>query len=109
MDWTSLSSLAFEQVDHDTFPSIRMAGDVIRSGGTAGAVFNAANEAAVEAFLDERIRFSDIWECIAEAMEALPATEIVSLDDVLSADASAREVVARRVEVLSSTMGAGRD
>jgi 1-deoxy-D-xylulose-5-phosphate reductoisomerase len=109
LDWTSLSSLAFEQVDHDTFPSIRMAGDVIRSGGTAGAVFNAANEVAVEAFLDGRVQFSDIWECIAEAMEALPATEIASLDDVLSADASAREVVARRVDALSSTMGAGRD
>jgi len=109
LDWRSLSSLAFEQVDHDTFPSIRMAGDVIRSGGTAGAVFNAANEAAVEAFLDGRIRFSDIWDCISESMEALPATEIASLDDVLSADASSREVVLRRVEALSSTLGAGRD
>jgi 1-deoxy-D-xylulose-5-phosphate reductoisomerase len=108
MNWAKLTSLAFEQVDHDTFPSLRMAGDVIRSGGTAGAVFNAANEAAVEAFLDGRIRFCDIWACITEAIEALPATEIASLDDVLSADASSREVVARRVEVLSSALRTGQ-
>ncbi len=102
MDWTSLSSLHFEPIDHEAFPSISMAYDVIRAGGTAGAVFNASNEAAVEAFLGGRIRFGDIWTCIEEAVEALPATPVASLSDVMAADASAREVVARRVETLTA-------
>jgi 1-deoxy-D-xylulose-5-phosphate reductoisomerase len=102
MDWSTLSGLHFEPVDHETFPSIGMAYDVIEAGGTAGAIFNAANEAAVEAFLAGRIRFGAIWDCIEEAVESLPATPVVSLTDVLGADASAREVVARRVETLTA-------
>ncbi len=103
LDWTALSSLHFEQVDAAVFPSIGMARRVIDDGGTSGAIFNAANEAAVDAFLDGRIALGDIFGCIEEAMEMLPATPIVSIDDVLSADASAREVVARRVDTLQSS------
>lgn len=102
MDWSALSSLHFEPIDHEVFPSIRMAHDVIAAGGTTGAVFNAANESAVEAFLAGRIRFGAIWDCIEEAIEALPATPVVSLDDVRAADASARAVVARRVDTLTA-------
>ena len=102
MDWASLSNLHFEPIDHETFPSISMAYDVIRAGGTAGAIFNAANEAAVEAFLAGRIRFGAIWNCIEEAVEALPATPVESLSDVMAADASAREVVSRRVDTLTA-------
>ncbi|MCH2138201.1 MAG: 1-deoxy-D-xylulose-5-phosphate reductoisomerase [Phycisphaerales bacterium] len=103
LDWTALSSLHFEQVDEAVFPSIGMARRAIDDGGTSGAIFNAANEAAVDAFLDGRIALGDIFVCIEEAMEMLPATPIASIDDVLSADASAREVVARRVDTLQSS------
>ena len=79
-----------------------MAKAVVEQGGTAGAVFNGANEAAVDAFLSGQIRFGDIMVCIEEAIETLPATAVSSLVDVTAADASAREVVARRIETLTS-------
>ncbi len=60
MDWRSLASLDFEPVDHDAFPAVDLAYRVIERGGTAGAIFNAANEAAVEAFLEGRIGFRQI-------------------------------------------------
>ena len=104
MDWAALSKLEFEPIDHDVFPSISMAWDVIEQGGTAGAVFNGANEAAVGAFLAGRIRFGDIWDCIREAIEFLGASPVVSVQDIMSADASAREVVERRVEALGASL-----
>ncbi|MCH2136427.1 MAG: 1-deoxy-D-xylulose-5-phosphate reductoisomerase [Phycisphaerales bacterium] len=102
LDFASLSALHFEPVDHATFPAINMAKAVVEQGGTAGAVFNGANEAAVDAFLSGQIRFGDIMVCIEEAIETLPATAVSSLVDVTAADASAREVVARRIETLTS-------
>ena len=100
MDFEQLRSLHFEQINHSVFPSITMARQAMHDGGTAGAVLNAANEAAVEAFLAGHIGLGDIWACIEEAQAMLPATPIESLDDVLAADASAREVVERRLDAL---------
>jgi 1-deoxy-D-xylulose-5-phosphate reductoisomerase len=102
MDWTALRQLDFEPIDHEVFPSIDMAWDVIEQGGSAGAVFNGANEAAVDAFLAGRIRFDEIWDCIREAIEMLPAAPVLSVQDVMAADASARDVVGRRVEALAA-------
>ncbi|MFZ9692871.1 MAG: 1-deoxy-D-xylulose-5-phosphate reductoisomerase [Phycisphaerales bacterium] len=90
MDWTRLRGLEFEPVDRERFPAIDLAGEVIRRGGSAGAVFNAANEIAVEAFLAGRIGFTRIHGLVAEALEALPAQSLESLDDVAAADAAAR-------------------
>ncbi len=93
LDWTTLTSLAFEQPDHDRFPALKLAYDVVDAGGTAGATFNAANEAAVAAFLQRRIRFGRIVELVAEALAALPARPVRSLDDIHEADRLAREFV----------------
>ena len=90
MDWTRLRGLEFEPVDRERFPAIDLAGEVIRRGGSAGAVFNAANEIAVEAFLAGRIGFTRIHELVAEALDALPPQPLRSLDDVAAADAAAR-------------------
>ena len=90
LDWTRLRGLEFEPVDRDRFPAIDLAGEVIRRGGSAGAVFNAANEVAVEAFLAGRIGFTRIHELVAETLDALPAQPLRSLDDVAAADAAAR-------------------
>lgn len=98
LDWGAFRSLAFEPVDHDRFPAIRMAWEVIRRGGAAGAVFNAANEAAVGAFLDRRIPFGRIFELVAMTLQALPAAPVCSLNDVMRADDLARRHVDRLVE-----------
>lgn len=90
LDWTTLRGLEFEPVDHDRFPALGLARRVIELGGSAGAVFNAANEIAVGAFLDGRIPFLRIPELAAEALDALPPQPLRSLDDVVAADAAAR-------------------
>lgn len=99
MDWTALSTLTFERPDHERFGSLRLAYDVIRAGGTAGAVFNAANEAAVEAFLQRRIHFGRITQVVAEALSAVESGRADSLDAVVDADRRARTFVADKLEL----------
>ncbi len=97
LDWSTLSTLEFEQPDFTRFPALRLAYDVIEAGGTSGAVFNAANEAAVAAFLERRIRFGRIVELVAEALSAIDIRPADSLETLMAADAEAREFVRRRV------------
>lgn len=99
MDWTQLSRLDFEQPDMDKFPALRLAYEVIEAGGTSGAVFNAANEAAVAAFLERKIRFGRIVELVAEALSAIAPVPVDSLDTILHADQRARAFVNQRVSV----------
>ena len=97
LDWQALQSLDFQQLDHEVFPSVSRAWDVIDAGGTSGAIFNAANEVAVEAFLDGRTRFGGIFSLVAHAMETINSTEVTSLDDVLEADRRSRAVVSEMI------------
>jgi 1-deoxy-D-xylulose-5-phosphate reductoisomerase len=97
MDWRNLGSLAFEPVDHDRFPAIGLAWRAIRAGGTAGAVLNAANEAAVEAFCSGSLRFGEIAEVVEAALDAIAPTPVRSLADVYAADGAARSFVAGRL------------
>ncbi len=106
LDWSRLRSLDFEAVDHARFPAVQLAWRVIRDGGTAGATLNGANEAAVDAFVEGRIRFGHITRLVAEAMDALPSSAIASLADVAAADARAREFVRGQVAAQSSIVGA---
>jgi 1-deoxy-D-xylulose-5-phosphate reductoisomerase len=85
-------ALTFEAPDHDRFPCIGLATDALRAGGTAPAVLNAANEVAVAAFLDARIRYTDIAPACAEALSRLPALPVHALEDALAADSEARAV-----------------
>jgi 1-deoxy-D-xylulose-5-phosphate reductoisomerase len=97
LDWSTLSKLDFEQPDYDKFRSLKLAYEVIDAGGTAGAVLNAANEAAVAAFLDRKIRFGRITELAGEALSAIDTRPADSLETVLEADAEARAFVNQRV------------
>ncbi|MCE9589161.1 MAG: 1-deoxy-D-xylulose-5-phosphate reductoisomerase [Planctomycetes bacterium] len=94
LDWSKLSRLDFEQPDFDKFRSLKLAYDVIEAGGTAGAVFNAANEAAVAAFLERKVRFGRIVELVAEALQSIQARPADSLETILDADRRARRFVA---------------
>lgn len=92
-----LSGLTFEGVDHDRYPAIRLGLTAIERGETAGAILNAANEAAVEAFLagEGRLPFGRIADLVRETVEAMPVSPVLSLADVFTADATARAHVAR--------------
>jgi 1-deoxy-D-xylulose-5-phosphate reductoisomerase len=93
MKWDELRTLEFEPVDHARFPAVGLANKTIEAGGTSGAILNAANEVAVEAFLEGRIRFGRISELVADALARLKPVPVRTLADVMHADASARDMV----------------
>jgi 1-deoxy-D-xylulose-5-phosphate reductoisomerase len=97
LDWATLSRMDFEPVDHARFPALTLGWEAIGRGGAAGAILNAANEAAVEAFLDRRIPFGRIAELVSEALTTVPCGPVRTLQDVLSADAAARAFVGKTV------------
>ncbi|MHC4080425.1 MAG: 1-deoxy-D-xylulose-5-phosphate reductoisomerase [Planctomycetota bacterium] len=97
MDWHNALQLGFEPVDHQRFPALGLAYRVIENGGSAGAVFNAANEAAVTAYLDRRIPFGRISQLVGGALDAIEPSPIKSLDDVRRADDAARQQVGQLI------------
>ena len=94
---TDYGQLTFAKPDMDTFRCLPMAIEAIRRGGTVPAVMNGANEVAVAAFLKGEIGFLRIAELVEEAMSTVPFKEITCLEDVLEADAAARETVLRLI------------
>lgn len=102
VDWASLSRMDFEPIDHERFGALRLAYRVIEAGGTSGAIFNAANEAAVAAFLDEKIGFTQISDLVRSALDAIEPMPVTSMDDVIRADAAAREFVVSRINAITS-------
>ena len=98
LDLSQHLSLTFEPPDLEKFRALKLAYDVARTGGTAPAVFNAANEVAVNAFLNERITFDRISEIIASAVENINVVSEPTLSDILNADTSARELAGKEIE-----------
>jgi 1-deoxy-D-xylulose-5-phosphate reductoisomerase len=92
IDWTKAADWRFEPLDDVVFPAVSLARVAGERGGTAPAVYNAANEVAVDAFHDGRLRFPDIVATISQVLSAhdVPSREHFSVDDVLAADAWAR-------------------
>ncbi|HKX19792.1 MAG TPA: 1-deoxy-D-xylulose-5-phosphate reductoisomerase, partial [bacterium] len=93
LDLRVLGALEFEAPDDARFPCLGLAREALRRGGTAPAALNAANEAAVRLFLDERIRFTDIAPAVRRALDAHSPRPVASLADVLAADREARAAV----------------
>jgi 1-deoxy-D-xylulose-5-phosphate reductoisomerase len=94
-DFPKIGSLTFEEPDLDRFPALDLARDAGTVGGTLPAVLNAANELAVEAFCSERIRFHEITETVAKTMQSHSVVTNPTLDQILEADAWARQTAAR--------------
>ena len=92
LDFSAGLNLTFESPDHERFPSIKMAKEAFRRGGTAPAVFNAANEVAVSAFLDQGLPFLKIWDVISTALENHSFIDHPSLEQIIEADLQAREI-----------------
>jgi 1-deoxy-D-xylulose-5-phosphate reductoisomerase len=97
LDLAALGQLTFEQPDPDTFGCLRLARDAGRTGGTAPCVLNAANEVAVQAFLDGDLSFLGIAEVIERSLEAIPARPVGHFSDLIRADAEARDHAAEVV------------
>ena len=103
LDLFKVAKLDFIAPDFDRFPCLDLAYQALRAAGTAPAVLNAANEAAVEAFLEGQISFLDIPRVITSVLSALPANAVNSLDDVLGADAEARRTAMQKMSALPGT------
>ncbi|WP_420475065.1 1-deoxy-D-xylulose-5-phosphate reductoisomerase [Noviherbaspirillum sp. ST9] len=91
VDLVKIAHLAFFEPDFNRFPCLKLAYDALLAGGTAPAILNAANEVAVQAFLDRRIGFRAIDRVISSVMDSLPSTAMSSLGDLLEQDKQARE------------------
>ncbi len=103
VDLGEVGQLRFEQLDEDRFPAVELAYRAGRTGGTAPAVLNAANEVAVQAFLDQRITFTAITGSVADALGAHDPVDASELDAVLAADAWARAHVGERLKSAGAT------
>jgi 1-deoxy-D-xylulose-5-phosphate reductoisomerase len=90
LDLFSVARLDFQAPDEQRFPCLRLARLAAEEGGSAPAMLNAANEVAVAAFLDRRIRFTEIASIIDEVLNREAAMTVETLDAVLQADARAR-------------------
>jgi len=96
LDLTRLGSLTFEAPDETRFPALRVARAALRRGDTGPAVLNAANEVAVKAFLDRRLKFLEIAALVEETLDAAERQGVISpancLDDILAVDGHARRL-----------------
>lgn len=92
LDLFEIARLDFAPPDLKRFPCLRLAQTAAKVGGTAPAILNAANEIAVNAFLEERIRFTQIAEVIEHTLANVQKNDIATLESVLASDKCAREV-----------------
>lgn len=102
VDWRTLQAFTFEPPDRVTFPALDMGFEVAEKGGTTGAVLNAANEAAVESFLDGRLPFPAIARACRAALDTHDFDPRPSLDGLIAADRWARQEVSRWISLNSA-------
>jgi 1-deoxy-D-xylulose-5-phosphate reductoisomerase len=101
LELTEIGTLTFCKPDHDRFPCLRLGYESLRIGGTMPAAMNAANEIAVDAFLQGGIRFTDISDIIRSTMEAHGPREVDSVEVALEADRWARSKAESLVHALA--------
>ncbi len=95
LDLAKIGALTFEAPDQKRFPALRLARESLQAGRGAPTVLNAANEVAVQGFLEGRITFLDITQVVEHALEALPAPAVDTLDAVIEVDGQARREAER--------------
>jgi 1-deoxy-D-xylulose-5-phosphate reductoisomerase len=97
LDFSTGLTLEFEPPDSERFPLLGLAREAGERGGTYPCAFNAANEVAVAAFLDERIRFTDIALLVADALAAVDGAPARDLAELVAVDEEARRLAHGRV------------
>ena len=95
LNLTEMAKLEFHAPDMQQLPCLRLARQAAKEGGSAPAILNAANEVAVDAFLQQRIKFTDIPRILEETLAAVPACDFINIEDVLQIDNKARECAKR--------------
>jgi 1-deoxy-D-xylulose-5-phosphate reductoisomerase len=98
LDLMKVGNMQFEAPDSQRYPCLELATEAWRAGGTAPAILNAANEVAVQAFLDRRIPFTSIYPVTRQTLEACNVHEAQTLDVILQDDAMARTVASEMIE-----------
>ena len=93
--WDSVRQLEFEPPDYEKFPLLALAYEALEAGGAAGCVLNAADEVAVQAFLDGRIPFTAIAEIAKDTLDQIPNREASSVAEILEIDLEARSAAGR--------------
>lgn len=105
IDWTQARTWEFEPPDWDKFPLLRLAYQAMEAGGSATCTLNAADEVAVEAFLNEEISFPAIAEVVEETLQRVPVRRPGNVEEVLTMDRESR-AVARRLTSARATQSA---
>jgi 1-deoxy-D-xylulose-5-phosphate reductoisomerase len=103
LDFTRLLTLEFRPIDETRFPMLRLAREVMHAGGTAPAVYNAANEVAVASFMDGRLPFLAIPQVVEQTLRLLDSFEPADLPAVLALDAKARRIATCQLQTLATT------
>ncbi len=93
LDWSNIKNLTLEQPDFDTFPCLKLAIEAGKRGGTCPAALCAADEVAVELFLSQRIKFTDIAKLVEQTLAEHKTTAHPTLEEIMAADTWAREKV----------------
>ena len=93
LDLFEYGSLTFEEPDTDTFYALSLAYEALKDGGIKPTVFNSADEAAVELFMNGKLSYLGISEAIKKAMDSIPNVENPAIEDIFAADKAAREAV----------------
>lgn len=101
LDLAHTAQLTFEKPDHQRFPALRLGYDALKLGGTAPTILNAANEVAVEAFLNGELRFPDIANTVSDILDKIIPIPAQDLDEVLAADQKARDMAGEMIRALA--------
>jgi len=98
VNWSELGPLTFSSPDFDRFPMLALAYDVAAKGGTAPAVYNAANEIAVGGFLAHKIGYVEMAVVVTRTFHEVDIVNSPTIDDIVAADKSARELAEKIIE-----------
>lgn len=98
LDLTLIGSLHFLKPDYEKFKSLTLAREALETGGSAPCILNASNEVAVNAFLEERIKFLDIFNIVKKTLERMSISELKCTDDVFATDEQARAKTAEIIK-----------
>jgi 1-deoxy-D-xylulose-5-phosphate reductoisomerase len=105
LNWDGLRRLDFEKVPPRKFPCLRLARRALEEGGAQTCALNAADEVAVEAFLERRLPFPGIARVIERVLDRMPKVHLGSIDDVLAADSEARRLARHEIEAQLESSG----
>ena len=101
LNFAELSSMSFEAPDHERFPALTIAYEALRKGGNMPCIMNAANEAAVTAFLQERIGFYDITDVVRGTMEASEFIPSPDIDEIFGTNEAAHATAKTLIDKIS--------